>query len=180
MRAIWINGAFGSGKTTVTEHLRLALPDARVFDPEIIGSLMQYLGESSDTGDFQDIELWRRLVADTAVGLMDIHQVDLVVPMTLVVEPYARAIGERVAAAGHELRMFWLALPTDELRRRIDAQILVDDDRAHDDEVRQWRLDQVERCQATAHSDHTGQLVHNHGRSPAETAADILDRLATV
>ena len=177
MRAIWINSAFGAGKTSVTAELQSALPDARVFDPEIIGSLMPHLGEAAETGDFQDIELWRRLVADTAIGLMDIHRADLIVPMTLVVESYTQAIVDRIAAAGHEVHMFWLSLPGDELRRRITAQVLIADDAERDAEVRQWRLDQVDRCQLAAGSTHVGLAVPNHDRPPAATAADILGRL---
>ena len=177
MKIIWINGAFGAGKTTVVEHLNDAVAGARVFAPEIIGSLMHYLGEESPTGDFQDIELWRRLVADAATGMMDVHDCDLIVPMTLVVDTYIDEIGGRVRAQGHDLRMFWLELPTDELERRIGAQVVIEDDSERDAEVRQWRLDQIDRCQAAASSPSTGEIVANHGRPAAETAADILRRL---
>ena len=177
MNVIWINGAFGAGKTTVVEHLLGALPTARVFDPEIIGSAMRYLGEDNPTDDFQDIPLWRRMVADTAVALMDLHGQDLVVPMTLVVESYVNEIVERIEAAGHQVEMFWLEVPNAELERRITAQVIVEDDPAADAEVRQWRLDQIDRCQAAAATDHTGQAVPNHGRPPADTVGDILHRL---
>lgn len=177
MRVAWINGAFGAGKTTVATGLLEALPGARLFDPEIIGSAMHYLGEDNPTDDFQDIALWRRMVADTAVALMDLHGQDLVVPMTLVVEPYVNEIVERIEAAGHRVEMFWLELPRDELARRITAQVLVEDDPVADAEVRQWRLDQIDRCQAAAAADHTGEAVPNHGRPPADTVGDILRRL---
>lgn len=177
MRVIWINGAFGAGKTSVVHHLCDAVPDARVLDPEIIGSLMQYLGEANDTGDFQDLPMWRRLVADASIGLMEVHGADLVVPMTLVVESYADEIVGRIRAAGHDVHMFWLELPTEELEDRIRHQVLIEDDPARDEEVRQWRLAQVGRCQAAASSAHTGEPVPNHGRTAAETAGSILERL---
>jgi hypothetical protein len=34
---IWLNGAFGSGKTTLTRELHRRLPDAVIFDPEYVG-----------------------------------------------------------------------------------------------------------------------------------------------
>ena len=177
MRAIWINGAFGAGKTTVMNELRGLLPDARVYDPEYVGSLMHYLGEESPTGDYQDLGLWRRLVAEAAAGIMDIHQVDLIVPMTLVVADYADEIGSRIEAAGHRVDMFWLEVPDQALTERITAQVLIADDADRDAEVRQWRLDQIERCQAAAGSAHVGTPVPNHDRTPAATAADIVARL---
>lgn len=56
MKAIWINGAFGAGKTTVAEGLTDALP-SRLFDPEVIGSLMAHLSEPNPTEDVQDMQL---------------------------------------------------------------------------------------------------------------------------
>ena len=38
---IWINGAFGAGKTSVTKHLLEKVSDASVFDPEDIGYVIQ-------------------------------------------------------------------------------------------------------------------------------------------
>jgi hypothetical protein len=34
---IWINGAFGAGKTTLAEELQRRLPEAMPFDPEYVG-----------------------------------------------------------------------------------------------------------------------------------------------
>jgi hypothetical protein len=51
------------------------------------------------TGDFQDLRLWRRQVADLAVGLVEEYHRPVLVPMTLV-----------SYLAGLELRasMIWL------------------------------------------------------------------------
>ncbi len=41
---VWINGALGSGKSTLTDRLREHLPDAVVFDPEYLGyALREYV-----------------------------------------------------------------------------------------------------------------------------------------
>jgi uridine kinase len=36
---VWINGAFGAGKTTLAGELHRRLPDALAFDPEYVGYL---------------------------------------------------------------------------------------------------------------------------------------------
>ena len=36
---IWINGAFGAGKTTLAEELSRRLSEAVLFDPEYVGYL---------------------------------------------------------------------------------------------------------------------------------------------
>ena len=38
---VWVNGAFGVGKTTVAGELVSLLPRARVYDPEPLGWLLQ-------------------------------------------------------------------------------------------------------------------------------------------
>ena len=38
---IWINGAFGAGKTTLADELGGRLPDAVLFDPEYVGYILR-------------------------------------------------------------------------------------------------------------------------------------------
>jgi hypothetical protein len=37
---VWLDGAFGAGRTTRAGLLRDALPGARLFDPEYVGFLL--------------------------------------------------------------------------------------------------------------------------------------------
>lgn len=66
---IWINGAFGSGKTALAEELHRRIPDALPFDPEYVGYILIKWAPPADSGDFQDIPLWRKLAAEFAAGL---------------------------------------------------------------------------------------------------------------
>jgi len=59
-RVVWLNGAFGIGKSTVAELLAERLGDAIVFDPELIGAgLRAERAEWRGLDDFQDIPEWR-------------------------------------------------------------------------------------------------------------------------
>lgn len=49
---VWVNGAFGSGKTTLTSELHRRWPEALVFDPEQIGYLLREIVKVP-TGNFQ-------------------------------------------------------------------------------------------------------------------------------
>ncbi len=57
---IWLNGAFGAGKTTAACELHRRLPDSFVYDPENIGYfLRKNTPPQCGRPDFQDIPLWR-------------------------------------------------------------------------------------------------------------------------
>lgn len=70
---VWINGAFGAGKTTTARELIDLIPNSTLFDPELIGAgLTQLLPAKrlAEVGDFQDLPIWRRLVVDTAAAML--------------------------------------------------------------------------------------------------------------
>ena len=59
---LWLNGAFGAGKTSVAEALCRRLPGAFLYDPENAGQfLRQNLpGSLCPWENFQDDPLWRQ------------------------------------------------------------------------------------------------------------------------
>lgn len=145
---IWINGAFGAGKSTLAEELRRLLPDALPFDPEYVGYILRRWAPTSPSGDFQDIPLWRRLVAQFAIGLADDYGRPLIVPMTLVNSAYREEIFQPIRAAGHQVLHVFLDVPATELHRRIDAQETGPGGEVFDDESRAFRHANVDRCVA--------------------------------
>ena len=59
---IWLNGAFGAGKTTTANQLAGRLANARHFDPELVGYLLMTALSDHEYKDFQDLRPWRELV----------------------------------------------------------------------------------------------------------------------
>jgi hypothetical protein len=70
----------------------------------------------------------------------------LIVPMTLVNARYRDEIFRLISKAGHPVLHVFLDVPAAELRRRIDAQILVENDPRADAEARTFRHNNVECC----------------------------------
>lgn len=172
---IWINGAFGGGKTTLAEELLGRLPDAMEFDPEYVGHILVKCVPWPDSGDFQDLPLWRKLVAEFAVGLATEYGRPLVVPMTLVNPQYQKEIFEPISTAGIHLVHVFLDVPEPELRRRIDSQILVEDNPEQDAQARAFRHSKVECCVAARDNLPDGTLVlRGDQHSPAELAELVL------
>ena len=177
---IWINGAFGAGKTSVADELNHRLPNSMIYDPEIIGTALGYMVPKSETGDYQDLPIWRDLVVKAATALRRHYDKTLIVPMTVVNAEYLREIIaplEADAGSGtSELRVLSLVVSAEELRRRITEQT-ISDDLDVDAQARQWRLDQVERCVGALADEDLGRHVSNEGRPVSETVDEILSLL---
>lgn len=171
---VWINGAFGSGKTTVATEVHRRLPGSMLYDPEMVGFFLGHVVPESDSGDFQDLPIWRTMVGDLAQALVRHYGGPLVVPMTVVDPGYLDEIVGPVRAAGITVHLFALDVAAATLRERITAQVMAPDDADDDARIRRWRLDQVDRCVAGLTSHDLGTPVSNEGRTPDEVAAGIV------
>ena len=175
---VWINGAFGAGKTTLAEELRRRLPDALSFDPEYVGYLLRQWAPLPASGDFQDMPPWRKLTAEFAVSLHREYGQHLITPMTLVEPTYREEVFELLAAADVPLLHVFLDIPAEELRRRIDAQVLDPHNAEADAQARAFRLRNVDRCVAARDALPAGTLVlRGDQHTPAELADQVLTRL---
>ncbi|KQV93700.1 AAA family ATPase [Streptomyces sp. Root369] len=170
---VWINGPFGGGKSTLVEELRPRWPEALVFDPEMVGAVLQEIVDVP-TGDFQDLPLWRRQVTDLAVGLVEEYRRPLLVPMTLVNPGYLGEIFGTLKAADIVVHHFFLKVAPEVLVRRIDARSFFPDDPAREERVRAWCKARIEPCTAAVDT-LPGDTVFLDGEStPRELADQVL------
>ena len=132
---LWVNGAFGSGKTTTAHKLVELLPDARIFDPEIVGFMLRhYITEPIE--DFQDWPAWRALVPEVAAQMLRHYGGVLVAPMTILREDYVTEIFAGLARHGIECQHVLLDVSESELIRRIETDTV-------ETGARQWHLDHI-------------------------------------
>ncbi len=169
---VWINGAFGAGKTTLAEELRRRLPDALSFDPEHIGFLLRMSAPLPESGDFQDMPPWRKLTAEFAISLHREYGQHVITPMTLVEPAYREEVFKLLAAADVPLRHVFLEVPAEELRRRIDAQVMDPHNPEADARIRDFRLRNVDRCVAARADLPADTLVLRGDRHAPEDLAD--------
>jgi hypothetical protein len=169
---IWINGAFGAGKTTLAEELHRRLPDALAFDPEYVGHILRMWVPAPESGDFQDIPLWRKLVAEFAIGMSADYGRALIIPMTLVNPAYREEIFGLISKAGEHILHVFLDVPPEELHRGIDAQVLQEDNPEADASDRAFRHRNVEGCVAARAGLPSGTLIL---RSDQHTPAQLAD-----
>ncbi|MEU8544051.1 AAA family ATPase [Streptomyces sp. NPDC048717] len=117
---VWLNGTHGVGKTTTSVLLQRLLPKSRVLDAEKVGeTLMDITPGLPEMNNFQHWPPWRPLVVETARHVLDYTGGTLVMPMTVLVEPYWREISRGLAQHDIPVRHFVLHADTETLRRRI-------------------------------------------------------------
>ncbi|MFJ6698974.1 NUDIX domain-containing protein [Streptomyces sp. NPDC091272] len=175
---VWINGAFGAGKTSAARELIDLIPNSTFYDPEVIGAgLGQLLPAKrlAEVGDYQDLPIWRRMVVDTAAALLAEVPGVLVVPMTLLRQEYRDEIFGGLASRRIPVRHVLLQVEETILRTRIAAREepgMTDADT--EARVRRWAYDHIEPYLA-ALDWITGDahVVDGSHRTPHETAEQI-------
>ncbi|MEV6883668.1 NUDIX domain-containing protein [Streptomyces sp. NPDC051135] len=184
MTVVWINGAFGAGKTTTARELIELIPNSTLFDPEVVGAALAHLlppKRLAEVGDFQDLPIWRRLVTDTAAALLADLGGTLVVPMTLLRQEYRDEIFGGLAARRIEVHHILLAPAETILRERIARRETPDDLPDGEIRVRQWCYDHIEPYRtalaswltADAHPVDTGALT------PYQAAARVAEAVGS-
>jgi 8-oxo-dGTP pyrophosphatase MutT (NUDIX family)/predicted kinase len=143
---VWVNGAFGVGKTTTARELLSLIPGSVLFDPEEVGTTLRRLLPEKrfrQVTDYQELPAWRRLVVDTAAALLNEVSGPLVVPMALLRQGYRDEIFGGLASRRIQVRHFVLHADETILRQRIDQRDAVPGDPDASDSARRWCRDHI-------------------------------------
>lgn len=117
---VWLNGAFGAGKTTAAYELHRRLPDSFVYDPENVGFfLRKNLPQACRTDDFQDMPLWRGFNYQILKELHEAYGGTVIVPMTLVNRRYYEEIIQRLTDEGVQVKHFILYASRETILKRL-------------------------------------------------------------
>jgi len=163
-----LNGAFGIGKTTVARVLAARIPNALVFDPEMIGLILQrglrLLGRTVD--DFQDLPTWRRL---TVAGLRMTRLLsrNVIVPMAFSDTAILEEVRRGVSRFETQLLHVCLVAPVDEVYRRLRS-------RGADPARHAWEYRRAAECCAVHEREVFAHHVSALDRTPDQLAQEIL------
>ncbi len=171
---LWLNGAFGSGKTTAAYELNRRLPGSYVFDPESFGfCLFDNIPENCRAQDFQDIPLWRETNRKMLEMLNRDYPGDVIVPMTLVHPGYWDEIIGELRRSGADVRHFILYAGPETLRKRLKKRALGNLGRE------QFALDAIDRCVTAFDTVITEGKIDTETLDPGQVTEEIA-RLAGV
>lgn len=164
---LWLNGAFGAGKTSVAEALCRRLPGAFLYDPENAGQfLRRNLPEQlCHWEDFQDDPLWRQFNAVLLERLAREYPRPVIVPMTVTDPEYW---GELIALVPPEkARAFVLWAEPDTLKARLAGR---------GDGADSWPVRQITRCCAKLKT-MPGQIICTDNLTVEQVTAWILNEI---
>lgn len=162
---IWINGAFGAGKTQTAFELRRRVADAHVADPEHIGFALHRALPPAARRDFQDLAPWRSATVDILQQAEAAHPGPVLVPMTIVRDDYFEEIVGGLLSRGVDVRHYALVASPETLRRRLSTRIAF---------VRSglrretWAVQQIPRCVAALSQERYATHVQTDERTTDE------------
>ncbi len=162
---IWINGAFGAGKTHTAFELQRRLADAHVADPELLGFALHRTLPPQSRGDFQDLPQWRSTVVDTLRQAASDHNGPVLVPMTIVRDDYFDEIVGGLRSRGVDVRHYALIARPETLRRRLSTRIeFLRTGRRRDT----WAMSQIPKCVTALTQDRYATHVDTDHRTTDE------------
>ncbi len=162
---IWLNGAFGVGKTQTAFELHSRIPDSFVFDPEQIGFFLRKIVPSEvRVGDFQNHLIWRefthqglRYVAENFAGA-------IIVPMTVVDPLYYDQTVDALRRDGLQVHHFTLLASHETILRRL---------RRRGDGSNSWNAHQLERCLKSLSDEKFAVHLNTEGKAIEAVAEEI-------
>ncbi|NJL89056.1 MAG: AAA family ATPase [Coleofasciculaceae cyanobacterium SM2_1_6] len=161
---IWLNGAFGVGKTQTAFELHSRIPGSFVFDPEQIGFALRKVVPPEMDRDFQDHDVWRKFTCQGLQYVAENFPGIIIVPMTVVNPFYFDQTVGLLRSEGLQVHHFTLvALPTTILRRL----------RRRGDGSGSWNARQLDRCLESLSEEKFAIQLNTEGKSIETVAEEI-------
>lgn len=166
---VLINGPFGVGKTTLARELRERIDGSVLYDPELLGYVLQRLPHPRAKQDFQDFTIWRRSVSVGAAVLLNFYAT-VIIPMAIWRPDYLAQITTELARMDDRLEMLCLTVEATVLRARIDS-------RTASEPARKWMLEKAEQLEGTFDGPKFGKHIDTTILTPQEVCIEALHAL---
>ncbi|ERG67928.1 AAA family ATPase [Exiguobacterium chiriqhucha] len=165
---VWINGAFGSGKTTAAKQLQQRLPNAFIYDPEQVGFFIRdNLPEDMRLADFQHHPEWRAFNVEMLAKIARSYDGVIIVPMTLVDQLYYDEIIGALQCDGIRVDHYILHADKRTLVRRLNKRF---------EWFNSWGKIQIDRCLHAFHHDITHDKIETNHLTVEQVVEEIAKR----
>lgn len=165
---IWINGAFGAGKTTCSYELNKRLPNSFVYDPENIGYFIRKnIPKELHEADFQNHEQWRLFNYKMLKYLADSYDGIIIAPMTLVNRQYYDEIIGRLIKEDIEVKHYILYAEKKTIEKRLNKRL---------ERGTTWAKLQIDRCIYAFDHDITEQKIITDDKTVDSIVEEIAEK----
>ncbi|MWV44288.1 AAA family ATPase [Paenibacillus sp. HJL G12] len=162
---IWVNGAFGAGKTQTAHELQRRIPNSYIYDPENAGYFIRKnIPAGMAKNDFQDHLVWRETNYGMIKYIHDEYDGTLIIPMTIVDPGYFDDIVGRLRRDGVDIHHFALCATRETLLKRL---------RSRGENDRSWAAQQIDRCMEGLSLPVFGQQLQTDGMTISEVVEAI-------
>lgn len=136
---IWINGAFGSGKTSVAVEICEKLRNAFIYDPEQLGYFLwdNFPEELRRKTNFQHLPIWREFNYKILKHIHSNYNSIIVVPMTIYDKQYYDEIIGCLVKDKIDVRHFILSASKKTIINRL---------RQRGDSENSWAEQHIDKC----------------------------------
>ena len=167
---IWIDGAYGVGKSTLAEKLHALLPNSFIFDAENVGNAVRdnmpqsvYYSET-----FEGYPLWFHVCNELLTELNDRLDGVILVPMTLMRQESFARFAEPLRGQGVEIVHVLL----ESSREIIHDRIL---ERGENEDC--WCMRNIDECLSAQQRFEDVIRVQSVGQTADELAKEVVQRL---
>jgi broad-specificity NMP kinase len=135
---IWINGAFGSGKTQTAFEINRRLENSYVYDPENIGYFFRRnMPKEIIQGNFQDQPLWRIFNYELIKNIYSKYNGNIIIPMTIYNKNYFEEIIGKLIEDGIKIDHYILGATKETLLKRLSKRL---------EKKESWAAKQIDIC----------------------------------
>ncbi|MDX8046767.1 AAA family ATPase [Gracilibacillus sp. S3-1-1] len=165
---IWLNGAFGSGKTTSAFELKRRLPNSFVYDPENIGYFIrENIPKELHEANFQDHEQWRIFNYEMLKYISNTYDHTIIVPMTIFNPQYYEEIIQRLIDEGISLKHYILYADKSTLLKRLNKRL---------ERGETWAKSQIDPCIEIFNTEITEEKIITDNKSIDSVVEEIAKR----
>lgn len=148
---IWINGAFGAGKTQIAYELYRRMENSYVYDPENTGFFIRKnMPEAICMEDFQDYPMWRSFNLEMLLYISERYKGNIIVPMTITDKGYYDEIIEALSYR-YDVRHIILYAEKKTILKRLASRL---------EGGNSWAAAQIDRCIAAFEGDITETKIY--------------------
>lgn len=168
-----INGAFGVGKTSVSNCLAKNIKNSMIYDPEEVGLLLkniiprEVMYDEEKTGDFQDFILWKKTVVMIAREIKEQYNSHLIIPMTIRKIEYFKYIFNGMEKLDNHIYHFCLTAPLDNIHSRLKQRGEIPNS---------WAFLQTEKCLEAYKNYDFSEYIDTQNISIEEITQIIIDK----